>query len=731
MAQDTLQAARERYTDATDAFREQRTRMVEDLKFSNPAQPEQWDIRARQIRENGPDGARPCLTLDHTNQYIAQVVNDARQNKPSINFTPSSGGARIEVARALDGIMRHIEYQSRAQIAYDTAVEHAARVGLGWIRLLPEVVDPELNYQEVRIKRVHDPLSIVCNPDWTEPDGADITYGFVESTLSHAAFKKKWPKASLQTWGNDQRASGWLGDNSIRVCEYFEQVETKTSRLVAVVDGQRRTMTEDEYWNIAGQTGQRPEYQAQYMAVEKAVKWRTMSGADILEETDFPSQYIPLVPMLGYEVWIEGKRYLAGMVRRMMEAQRAYNYERSAWVEAVALQPKAPMLADARAVAGHEAEWKRMNKSNQSYLVYNGLDDDGQPLPIPQRMQPPSMPAAFAQGANFANEDIKASVGMYGSNIGAPTQEHSGIAIRAKQREGDTANFHYIDNESRSIERVGRVALDMIPRIYDEAREARILGQDGSAKPVRIDPKGPPYAVKDQETTINLTTGTYDVRVKSGPSYTSLREEASEHLSQIMQGNPALAAAVAPIWARMQDWPEADKLAKVMLAMSPPQVQAALNEGQAEDPEKLKQHIQQLTQQTEQMGQALDAAGDEIEKLRDEDKKTTLEFLAKSAQIENDQYAKVTDRIKAMSTGMSPQDVTLLVQQLVQQALAVDLDEPGAPPMGDDQAMQTQQHALPPPEPPEPEPVEAQPQQPDQPPSGGFSLPEQPQEAPI
>ena len=733
MAQDTFQQAKERYDEAQDAWRDQRGRMIEELRFSNPANPEQWDQKARQVRENGPDGARPCLVLDHTNQYIMQVVNDARQNKPAISFLPSAGGARQEVAAALDGIARHIEYQSRAQIAYDTAIEHAARCSIGWIRIVPEVVNEQLNYQEIRIKRVADPLSVVCDPSWTEPDGSDIEYGFVESRLSRTAFARRWGKKVEQAdWSTALQDSGWLDDKSVRVCEYFERVQAKTQKLVIEMpDRTKRVVTEDEYWLTAKEIGTNPVLVAQYVGTEYKVLWRYMSGAEILEETEFPSCHIPLVPVIGNELWVEGKRYLAGMTRRMMEAQRAYNYERSAWVEAVALQPKAPMIAAAEAVEGHENEWARANKANLSYLPWNAFTEDGQALPMPQRSQPPAMPAAFAQGAQFADADIQASVGMYKANIGAPSNEKSGRAIMARQREGDTANFHYIDNLSRSIERVGRIVLDMIVRLYDEPREARILGQDGSAKPVRIDPKGDAYAIDGDVASINPSTGTYDVRVKAGPAYTTLRQEAAEGLTQMMQGNPAVAAVVAPIWARMQDWPEADKLSKALLAMAPPPVQAALAEGEEQqDVNQVKLHLQQVEQQAQQMQQMLEQASQRIQELESEDKSKTLEYLAKAAEIETREYEAETKRMQVLGAGMTPEQVQILVQQTVMQALNRE-------PLADGEEFENliQQQAgiqdephVPPLEMPEPgEPPEVNDEQ-NQGPSGPFSLGAEPEE---
>lgn len=678
---DTFQTALDRHRDAREAFRDQRTRMLEDAEFSNPADPKQWDDAAKRIRENGPDGARPCLTLDHTNQYIRQVVNAARQNKPGLTAMPASGGARIEVARAIEGMFRHIEYRSRAQIAYDTAVEHAARMGLGWIRVMPEVVNAKLNHQEIKICRVHNPLAVVPDPNWKEPDGQDLRWVFYESNLAKKEFQARYPKAELRPFNESGTSAEWFQENTVRIAEYLEVVEKAQQRLIVrLLDGSKRDVTSDEYWEIAKQQGTQPLLEAQYMGEDRQVKWRVMSGAEILEETDFPSRWTGFVPVIGSEVWIEEKRYLSGMVRSMMEPQRAYNYERSAWVEAVALQPKTPYMASVEAIEGFEDAWAGANRSNKAYLPWNAYSEDGQQNPMPGRVAVPQLPTAFAQGAQFADNDIQASVGMYRASLGAPTQEHSGVALRQKRMEGDTATFHIPDNLNGSVEMVGRICVDMMPRIYDEVREARILGVDGSAKPVKIDPSGEVYSVRPNgEETINLGTGEYDVRCKAGPSYTTLREEAAEHLTQLM-GNPTIAAVVAPIWAQMMDWPQADKLSKAFLAVAPPQVQAALNEQGAKDPEQLQQQLTQCQQQLEHMQQMVQMAGDELQKAKDEREKNHLEALAKAAQLSVDQYNAETNRLKVVAPAVGEQQVQAIVMRMMQEML-------GAQPLGSAQSV--------------------------------------------
>jgi hypothetical protein len=659
MAQDTHQRALERYEDAKEALSEQHLRMLEDLKFSNPADPQQWDDDARRTRKG-----RVILTLDRTNQYITQVVNDARQNKPGISTMPADSGADVEVAKRLDGIIRHIEYRSRAPIAYDTGIEHAARCGLGWFRVVPEVVRAETNHQEACIKRVHDPLSICIDPDSTEPDGSDAMFGFAETMLSERAFKAQFPKAETTSW---QGGDGyWQSQDAIRVCEYQYVEETEANHIVVEApDGGQIDLSEDDYWTLAKQIGYSPRVVSTFMAKKRTVKWCKLNGSEVLEETEFPSRWIGFIPVIGYELWIEGKRYLCGLTRRMMEAQRAYNYERSALVEAVAMQPKAPAMVAIEAITGHEKHWNALNSGTPAYLPYNAVNDEGAAIPAPSRLAPPAFPAAFAQGGQIALGDLEASVGMTQSNLGNPNNATSGRQERERKEQGATATYHFVDNLSRSIEHAGRILVDMIPRLYDVKRQARILGLDGTNDAIEVDPQMG-QAVKRERgkvVAINPGVGTYDVRIQAGSNYVTQRQDAAEGITEILQAAPQFAPVLAPSLVKLKDWPDADKVARMLLAMAPPEVQAIANEGQDGEqpiPQQVRAQLQQMQQQMQEMGQMLDAGEKELERLQGEneqlkaDKQIEMGKLALQAeegesQEAIDAYRAQTERIKALS----------------------------------------------------------------------------------
>jgi hypothetical protein len=649
MAQDLHQRALERYEDAKEAVRKQHERMREDLRFSNPSDPQQWPQEALDARKG-----RVCLTLDRTNQYIVQIVNEARKGRPGITTMPADSKGDIEVAKRLDGIIRHIEYRSRAAIAYDTAIEHAARCGLGWVRVVPEVVRPETNHQEVTIKRVHDPLSIVLDPDSTEPDGSDARFGFAETMMSKRAFKAAFPKASEASWQGDAASNRWATEDGILVCEYQVVEEAKKNHIViGSPEGDEIDLTEDDYHELSQAIGYQPPVIRTFMGVERSVKWCKLNGNEVLEETTFPAKFIGFVPVVGFELWVDGERDLCGLTRRMMEAQRAYNYERSALVEAVALQPKAPVMVPIDAVIGHEKHWDQLNTGAPARLPYNHVGEDGNPIPPPTRLAPPTFPVAFAQGGQLALADLEGALGMFQSNLGAPNNSSSGKQERERKEQGATATFHFVDNLSRSIEQVGRIVVDMIPNLYDTKRQARILGIDGKNDQVDIDPSGP--AIKKQGgkvVSINPAAGSYDVRVVAGTNYTTQRAEAAERIAEILQASPMVAPALLPALIKLQDWPEAEKISRMLLAMAPPEVQQIANEGEDGEepmPPQAQAAIRQLEQQAQQMGQMLDAGEQELQRLTAENEQLKADKSIEAQRLQLDQQGAQIEAQKAQA----------------------------------------------------------------------------------
>lgn len=559
MADDIIKEARERFYESQSESDFSRTAAVEDIKFARLG--EQWPEKIRATRE--AEG-RPCLTINKLPAFIRQVVNDARQNKPSIVVRPVDNGADKNSADVINGLVRSIERNSNADVAYDTAIDHAVSGGFGFIRLNIEWAHDETFAMECRIERVPNPLMVHWDTSSTRFDSADWGYAFVSDFLTPEQFKTRYPKASPVSFDGIEGEEGltyWHDDERVRIAEFFQRKEVDHELLMLEgIDGAIQTIREDTIPNLARAelealgievgSAKDKELIGQYMAMmgltEKRrrtvtahrVTRRVMSGIEELEEVeDWPGSVIPIVPVWGEEVMIDGRRHFRSMVRDATDPQRMFNFWRSATTELVALAPRAPFLIEDGAIPESEAEkWETANTRSHPYLMYKR----GQQMP--QRQPFAGVPAGAIQEALSASDDMKAVMSIYDPSLGAKSNETSGKAIMARQRESDVSNFHFIDNMMRAIGALGRMIVEVIPHVYTEQESIRILGDDMREKVAMLvrDNPGRMATVQgpDGQMMYDLTVGKYDVTVKSGPSYATQREETRESLVQIAQAAP-------------------------------------------------------------------------------------------------------------------------------------------------------------------------------------------------
>jgi len=244
---------------------------------------------------------------------------------------------------------------------------------------------------------------------------------------------------------------------------------------------------------------------------------------------------------------------------------------------------------------------------------------------------------------------------MYRASLGAPSNERSGKAILARQKEGDTGTFHYHDNLNRAIRHCGRILVDLIPKIYDTERVVRILGYDGKPDQVQINPNIPTASQKAGTQNIyNLGVGTYDVTITSGPSYNTLRMEAADSMMQLIQAHPDLMSVIGDVFVKNMDWPGAEEISERLKIMLPPQIQQAEQaKKQGGMPPEMQAMIDGFQQAMQEKDMQLQQIMEETQKAMEEN--SSLKVQAKSKEDENaikereasiKEYEAETERLK-------------------------------------------------------------------------------------
>lgn len=649
MEKDDISEAREQFKLAEEAEADNRKAALDDLRFARLG--EQWPeqiVRQRKLQQ------RPCLTINRMPAFIRQVVNDSRQNKPSITFHPVEGGD-VDTAEVMNGLMRNIEYTSNADIAYDTAIDFAVSMGFGYIRVDTDYSYDDAFSQDIKILQVPNPFSVYGDPLSTSADGSDWKIAFVTDVMKLEQFKRQYPGAETANADGDSDALDWFGDDGIRIAEWWKKEETDT-KVLKLSDGtiilEEDYLKSREILDMVGITvaGDRPTKTCK-------VTQKIITGMEVLETNAWAGKYIPIVPVYGDEVNVEGKRHFLSLIRFAKDAQQMHNYWRTASTELVALAPKAPWVGPVGAFNTDASKWATANTDSHSHLEYDGE--------IPPQRQPfAGIPAGALQEALNASDDMKSIMGLYDASMGARSNETSGKAIMARQREGDVSTFHFIDNMTRAIRQVGRICGDLIPKIYNEERIVRVIGEDGTNDMVKINAE---YQDKKGQTKIHrLDAGKYDLIVKSGPSFTTRREEAAAQMMELLRAFPQAAPVIGDLVAKNLDWPGADDIAKRLKAMLPPALQ---DNEEDEIPPQVKMMIEQGKQQIEQMTIAIQQMQQENAQLKQQIENKQLEMSVKSGETQQKaELDRMNAQLKARELGLKERELAL--QETMQQITA-------------------------------------------------------------
>lgn len=624
-----LELAKSRFKISEDAEQTIRDEALDDIKFRAG---EQWPKEVEQERKSDH---RPCLTINRIPQFIRQVTNDQRQNRPSLKVHPVDDGADLDTAKVIQGIIRHIEYDSNADVAIDTAFEGAATKGFGWFRVITEYESPTSFKQAIKIKKIKNDLLVRPDPFYTEPDGSDMNFCQIFEDVSKEEYIRLYGESKLSkdlhSWTNYTATSdGWVTDSSVRVAEYYYKDYETVDRILLSngTELDRSDLTDEEYQFLKDNKS-KPD--ALFIEKERTcrvpkIKWCLHNGIEILEKREWPGSWIPVIPVLGDELIVDGKRILEGVIRHAKDSQRMYNYWASTETETIALAPRAPYIAAEGQIPKEYAPfWQSANKKNFSYLVYKPTDHNGQVLPAPQRnsFEPPVQAVSMARAQ--ASEDLKATTGIYDAALGARSNETSGKAILSRTAQAQTSNFHFIDNLTRSLRHLGRILVEIIPIIYDTAQAIRIIGDDGQAEVIKLYQD---FEYKGKVRTFDLSKGKYDLTVDTGPSFQTKRQEAVQSILELSRANPNVLGVAGDLLVSNMDIPLAKEIGERIKKTIPPNILGDDSQEQ-QIPPQVQAQMQQSQMQMQQMSQMIEELTKKLEEANEREKTKMIELESK------------------------------------------------------------------------------------------------------
>jgi hypothetical protein len=578
----------------------------EDLFFQSDDPYAQWDKKDAETRKKSE---RPVLTIDQISQFVNQVSNDIRMNTPSIDVIPAGNDADVEIADIYQGLIRDIEQKSNADDAYDNAVNFAIKCGVGYMRVdhgYPYAMSFE---QELYIERMVNPFAVLFDSNSIEADGSDAKYCYILEKMDLEEYREKYPDASEASFSVADHYTSKNEKNEITLAEYFYIEEQE---VTIIQDGETARIVAD------GEPMQEG-------AVTRKTKMRVvhrckMNGEEKLEETTFPGEYIPIVPVYGEEAWEDGKRHLISLIRRSKDSQRMFNYWASLETELLMRSPKASIFAAEGTTEDYAEDY--LNPDKAAVLRYKLRDSNNEQAPPPQFVPPPQIPAGIVNARQQTTQDIRATMGLYDAFLGQQDNAVSGVAIQRRQGEGNRAVFHFADNLVRSITQIGRILVSAIPQIYDTPRVVNVIGKEDTNDVVGING----MYVEGQERNYSLAQGQYTVKVTTGASFSTMRQEASEAYQQMIAAQPQLMSIMGDLLFKYMDFPGAQAISERFKRTMDPNI---LDDEQ--DPQVAAMQMQ--NQQLEQVIQTLEGQLGQLQEQLN-DKQAELQIKAQSEQYD-------------------------------------------------------------------------------------------------
>ena len=592
-----LKQSRERFAKANDYWSDIFSQYSDCMSFKHG---DQWEDTEKKGRD---EDQRPSLVFNRIAGHISHLVGEQRQNRPSIKVIPVEG-SDDETADVFSGVIRAIEAVSDAEEAYDLGYECALSGGIGAFRVNIDYSDDDTFHQDIRIEAIPNPLTVMIDPMSKKSSGADAKWAFVSEKMTREAFKAKFPKANVPSADDGNEWKLWVDKDEVRVAEYWYHKPVQKT-LLLMSDG--TTLDADELMKdeeLAQATAGLTVVHERKVDAHKVCK-AIIAANQILEKVEWVGRYIPIITVFGRMEWVDGKRVLSSIIKNAKDPQRMLNYLRSQEAETLALAPKAPWVVTAEMIEGYEKEWSDASVKNSAVLTVNGTQDG-----MPQRQPPVSIQTGYEAAAAQMIDEIKAATGQYDASIGAQSNETSGRAIMARQRQGETSTFEYMDNLTRSITQAGRVIVDLMPKVYSYQRIVRVLGEDGDSKEVTLNEQKQDDETGEIVKFNDVTAGKYDVRVTTGASYATQRVESADAMMQFMQAVPGSAQVISDLVARNMDWVGSEQIADRLKAMLPP----GLDNQDEQSPEvmQMQQQLQQAQQMIQQLQQEL---GDQQHKM--------------------------------------------------------------------------------------------------------------------
>jgi len=610
-----------------------------------------WDQEVRRQREAAQ---RPTLTFNKIVPIVRSILGEQRINSAQLTVRACDKNTPQEWVDWRNDHLRYVAYKSESDVAYQTAFKNALEVGWGAIEVDIEYESRNTLNQCMLVKAIYDYQVAFFDPAATESNKSDGDFCGKYWIISKDDFKRKWPDVeNPQSMGNTYYFQ-WQTDDTVTVCDlYYKDYFKKT--LVRLSNGREMELSEakellDEQQDILDRMSEEELFNAELLGMEaleiveqdtimdfKIKKVRMVQNA-ILEESDWPGNILPIVYVEGDSTVVDGERIPLPFILEAVDSQKLVNYYGSEIAYSILNARREQFMATPQQTAGFEQIW-RQPQNVQGVLYYNPDMRTGNQPPV--QIAPPVFNAGLLQAQQDTTMQISQTLGRYEESRGEESNAQSGIAINSRKHASNLAVNVYDDNLNRAICQIGKIQMDLMPKLYKDQRDINLRDAEGKLSTITINkPKeGFNFGKDDEDFDIEMENpvdkGEYNIEVRVDGSYDAQRAEALETYLKFVQMYPPMAPLIPDLIAESSGLETANKLMERAKTILPPDIKA-MEDGLPPPPPQPNpmQQMEQQKMQLEMKGMAL------------KEQELQQNVMLKQAQIQIDEKKLFNENMK-------------------------------------------------------------------------------------
>jgi hypothetical protein len=595
---------------------------------------------------------RPYTSINRCKPAVDQVENEAASNPPGPEAYPVGNGADKDGCDVIEGLIREYEYRTDAANSRMTALRYAMAGGSGVYEMCTDYRSGRSMEQCFGLKEIEDPATVFSDPNARMRHRQDQMVGGRIRRFSKAQIEEQYPDANLKIFnrGLIDRAAGWMQDafpiswksqnatslaewinptaDEYYVCEFY-RVTIEKVKLFLYSDDIIRYEDEPVPPGVTIRLDSDNEPISRTDSRRRIMKHVVTALDELVEPAEWPGEIIPLIWLLGPEIYIKGKLYRLSLISGAIGAQRSLNYTATSMNEIVGLMTKSPFVGwegqfDITNAQGFNP-WETSNTQVYAYMevkptwAINPTTNVAELLSMPQRNIWEAPIARLFEALTFWGEQIKAATSIFFD----PTQQsardvQSGEAIKALQAQTNIGTSGWQKTLQSACTLEYQEARKIFRKIYDGPRVVTIVQPDSkhelawinqNFQPGEIDPR-----TKKQGKNNDIVAGEFSIRVTAGPSYKDRVDKALNKILEFIKVDPAIlqAPGVAAQLLRMigEGSPEVEQMADSLTPgggeeATPDQMRAQLAQA--------TQANQQLKMLAQQLHQAIEAKLPQIE----------------------------------------------------------------------------------------------------------------------